>query len=412
MDGGLKALRETYANLNFRLYAFGNLSASVGLWIQRIGIGWLTWELTHSTAWLGGIALAEAIPSLVLALFAGAVVDRIDYFRLMRITQFCSLSYAVVISALAFGDLIGIWTLFFLTMLRGVVIAFNRPSRMTLVYALVGRDMLAPALAVNSIIFNASRFIGPAVGGLIITSGGIAWSFAASAALFLIFTLLLAAMKVTPHMPQGGRASLGSETLAGVRYVWSHQGIRLQLALLIAISLLAKPLTDMLPGFSGKVFDLGAHGLAILLTVHGLGAMLGALWVASRSHGLDGLTVVSISSALAIAVSVMLFIATDIFWIACPLVGLVSFFFIVQSVANQTLIQSAVDPSLRGRVMSLYGMILEGVPSVGALLIGGLAEHWGLRLPLLFGALICLAAWFWAWRNRQAMEMAPLADPR
>jgi predicted MFS family arabinose efflux permease len=317
----------------------------------------------------------------------------------------------LVVSALAFAGLIDIWTLFILTLLRGVVIAFNRPSRMTLVYALVGREMLAPALAVNSIIFNASRFIGPAVGGLIITMGGIAWSFAAAAGLFLIFTLLLAAMKVAPHLSQSGRGSIGSETMAGIRYVWNHQAIRLQLALLIAISLLAKPLTDMLPGFSGEVFDLGAHGLAILLTVHGLGAMLGALWVASRSHGMDGLTMVSISSALAIAISVMLFIATDIFWIACPLVGLVSFFFIVQSVANQTLIQSAVDPALRGRVMSLYGMILEGVPSIGALLIGGLAEHWGLRLPLLCGALICLVAWFWAWRNRQILETAVATDP-
>ena len=403
-DGGFGALRATYANRNFRLYAIGNLLAGIGLWVQRLGIGWLTWELTESTAWLGGIALAEMVPSLLLSVVAGAVVDRVDYFKLMRLTQLFTLGYAVCIAALTFTDLIGIWPLLVLTLGRGVMLAFNRPSRMTLVYALVGRDMLPSALAINSIIYNGTRFIGPALSGVIITMGGVAWSFTFAAVLFLAFSMLLAAMQVAPHTSGGVRGSIGAETVEGLRYVWQHQGIRLQLIVLIAVSLLAKPLTDMLPGFSGQVFGLGAHGLAILLTVHGLGAMAGALYIASRKRGLAGLNSVSVWSVLAIALSLAAFLATDIFWLACPLVGVVSFTFIVQNVSNQTLIQSAVEPSLRGRVMSLYGLIVEAVPSVGSLLVGGLAEHWGLRWPLFCGAAVCLLVWGWAWLNRAKFE--------
>ena len=400
------ALRRTSKKANFRLYAFGIWSTSVGVWVQTIGIAWLTWELTESTAWLGAIALAEAVPALALALFAGTIVDRIDSYKLARITQACQLSYALIIAVLCFAGLIDIWLLFGLTCARGAVLAFNRPARMTLLYAVVGRDLLAPALAVQSILFNSSRFLGPALGGTIIAFGGTVWAFTVATAMFFIFTLLLSAMTVAGAPIARERGSMLAETADGVRYIVGHPGISIHLALLFAVSLFAKPLTDMLPGFADRVFALGVDGLAILMTAHGLGAMIGALWLAARSSGVVGMTAISIANALAIALSLMLFVATDDLWLACPMASVAGFGFIVQSITGQTLVQAAVDPALRGRVLSVYGVVLEGVPAIGAFLVGLAAERLGLRLPLFIGAALCLAAWFWAWRRRAALTLA------
>jgi predicted MFS family arabinose efflux permease len=265
-------------------------------------------------------------------------------------------------------------------------------------------------------IFNFSRFLGPAIGGVIIAGAGTGWSFAAAFVLFLPFNLALRAIDrariaMPPAAPSG--RSIWAETMDGLRYIIRHDGIRTQLALLVIISIFAKPLTDLLPGFAAEVFARGSSGLAWLLSFHGAGAMLGAVWISARG-GLKGLTRVTLANILLMSVGLLLFTATDLFWLACPLVAVIGFAFIAQSVSNQTLIQSAIDSSLRGRVMSVYGMINQGVPSLGTMAMGTIAEHWGLRLPVAFGAAVCIALFAWSWRMRQPMiyaleEAMPLA---
>lgn len=406
IPGGLSALQRTFAIRNYRLYVIGNMSSTLGTWVQRIAIGWLTWELTKSSAWLGGIALADSAPTIVLGIFAGTVVDRVDYFKLLRITQACTLAYSVLMAAFTFSGLMNIWLLMALTIARGTVLAFNRPSRMTVIYNLVGRDLLPSALAMNSMIFNSSRFIGPAIGGAIIVTGGAAWTFAAGAALFFVFTLALRTMDVAPMMPERTQASMLADTLEGIRYIFTHSGIRVQLMLLILTSIFARPVTDLLPGFSSQVFNRGPDGLALLLSAHGLGAMAGGLWLAGRTKGVKGMTTTTIINILFMSIGLIAFAATKVFWIAFLLISWIGFTFIVQGVTNQTLIQSAVDPALRGRVISVYGLVARGVPSIGTMLMGGLAEHVGLRLPVAGGALICLVLWHQAWKQRNPMASA------
>jgi predicted MFS family arabinose efflux permease len=414
IPGGLSALQRTFVLPNYRLYVIGNLSSNLGLWVQRVAIGWLTWELTNSTAWLGGIAIAESAPTIAFGLIAGTVVDRVDYFKMMRITQACSLLYAVAMAAFTFAGWMNIWLLLTLTIARGSIIAFHRPSRMTVVYSLVGRDLLPSALAMNSMIFNTARFVGPAIGGAIIVAGGAAWTFAVGAVLFFVFTLSLRAMDVPavpPVAPERREVSMLSDTVEGLRYILSHPGIRTQLSLLVVTSIFAKPVTDLLPGFAAQVFERGPVGLAFLLSFHGIGAMAGGLWLASRGKGLSGMTAMSIRNILLISIGLLLFSATDVFWIACPLIAWIGYTFIVQGVSNQTLIQSAVDPALRGRVISIYGLVAQGVPAIGSLIMGGVAEHVGLRPPIAVGALICLALWVWAWRERKPLAAILEADP-
>jgi MFS family permease len=408
MPGGIGMIRQTLALRNYRLYVIGNMTSNVGLWTQRIAIGWLTWELTQSTAWLGIMSIAESGPTIVLGIFAGTVVDRVDQFRLLRFTQSLSVVYSVSLAVCTLSGFINIWLLMTLVLLRGVVVAFNRPTRMTVVYGLVGRDLLPSALAMNAMIFNSSRFLGPAIGGAIIAYFGSGWTFVAAAGLFFVFTLCLRAMTVSDialEPPPAVRRSIATETVEGVRYILLHGGIRAQLAILIVTSIFAKPLTDLLPGFAAQVFDRGSAGLAILLSFHGAGAMLGASWMSARG-GLRGLTVISLANILLMAVALTLFVSTDTFWFACPMVALIGFAFIVQSVSNQTLIQSAVESSFRGRVLSIYGMINQGVPALGTMAIGWAAEHLGLRLPVLVGAIVCAGLYLWTWRMRKPMAAA------
>jgi predicted MFS family arabinose efflux permease len=170
--------------------------------------------------------------------------------------------------------------------------------------------------------------------------------------------------------------------------------------------------TDLLPGFAAEVFGRGSAGLALLLSFHGAGAMLGALWMSARG-GLGGLTRISLANILLIALALALFTATDVFWIGCVMIGLTGFAFIVQSVSNQTLIQSALDSGFRGRVLSIYGMVNQGMPALGAMAIGGAASHLGLRLPVLVGAIACalLFAWTWRLRGRMAAALEGQAPP-
>lgn len=412
LPGGLAAMRRTFSSANYRYYVIGNWASTLGLWVQRVAIGWVTWDLTHSTAWLGAMALAESGPSILFALFAGTLIDRIDYLRLLRITQFCTMLYSISLALCTFTDLMTVWVMFGLTIIRGIIVAFSRPSRMTVVYNLVGRELLPSALGMNSMIFNTSRFIGPAIGGALLVAVGSAWTFTLGAALFGVFSICLRLI----HFPPADKSaeplkhrSILTETWEGLQYIAQHPGIRPQLMLLVVTSVFAKPLTDLLPGFAAEVFDTGPHGLALLLSFHGVGAMMGSLWLASRG-GLKGLTAITLITIILMSVGLLGFVATDIFWLACALSGFLGFAFITQSVSNQTLIQSAVDPALRGRVISIYGMIAQGVPSVGAFMMGIAAEHFGLRWPVGVGAALCLAVGVRGWFLRRQLAEALETD--
>lgn len=376
------------------------------MWVQRVAIGWLTWELTHSPAWLGGMALAESAPTILLGFVAGTMVDRVDYFKLLRLSQSFTLFYSISLAVLTFAGFTNIWVLLALTIFRGSVLAFSRPSRMTFVYTLVGRDLLPSAIATNSMIFNLSRFIGPAIGGAILAAGNAAWTFTFGAVMFFIFTVALSCMRIPPAPPREPRGtSMMAETVEGLRYIMAHPGIRSQLALMMMVSIFAKPLTDLFPGFSAEVFGQGPQGLAMLFTCHGIGAMAGGLWLTSRGS-LKGLSNINLTNVMIIGFVILLFAMTTVFWVGCVLVTMIGFAFIVQGISNQTLIQSAIDTEFRGRVVSTYGLINQGVPALGSMAIGGLAEHFGLHWPVAAGAVICLFLGVWVWRKRDWMAKA------
>jgi MFS family permease len=403
---GIDNIRRAFANRNYTLYVVGNLMSTSGNWIQRVAMGWLTWELTHSGAWLGIIVFADLFPTFAIGLVAGALSDRMDALKLLRLTQFFAIIQAAGLAAVTIAGFVSIEWLLFFAIFRGIVISFNRPPRMTLVYNIVGREALSSAIAINSMVFNVTRFIGPVLGGGITAWFGPGWAFFVNGVSYAAFLVILFAIDIPiTDTTTRERKGLVSETLAGVRYAFNHAGIALALVILLLTSLFVKPFTDLLPGITSAVFDRGVNGFSTLLAFHGVGAMAAGFWLAQRG-GAKGFTKLIVASLLLVSVSLIIFSTVAGFWLALPLMTVTGWAFVIQGVATQTLVQTAVAMEFRGRVMACYGIVARGGPALGALAMGGLSEFLGLSTPVAGGAVLCLLLWAWMVSRRRRITEA------
>lgn len=391
---------------NFGIYMAGSSVGLVGLWVQRVAIGWLTWQLTHSGTWLGIVAFADLFPTMLITPIAGALADRLDRRMMSLISQALAMVQAFALALLTFAGLIDIWSLLALTLFLGVVYAFNTAARLALVPNLLEPRYVPSAIAIDSAVFNIARFLGPAIAGAIIVAWGVGPAFLFNALTFVCFLVALFRIRVIRQETSGKQTGgLVSQTLDGVRYARGHPGIGPMLILILAMAVGVKPFLELLPGFADAVFDRGAQGLAHLTAVAGLGAFTAALWLAQRGTAV-GLTVVAINGLVLGGVAILAFTATDNF-----AVGLVAAYFAGASVAlsgtgTQTLMQNVVDGAMRGRVMSLYGMIYRGAPAFGALIMGTASEVVGLQASVAGGGLLCLLVSVWMYRHRAAMTPA------
>ncbi len=409
---GFGRIARALGNPNYGRYAAGNSISLVGTWMQRVAVGWLTWQLTESGAWLGIIAFADLFPTVLIAPLAGAAADRWDRLKTLKLGQAALSLQAAVLFVLTASGLITIWLLLGLSLFLGVVAAFNQPARLALVPSLVVRQDLPAAVAINSIIFNSARFVGAAAAGLIIVGVGTAAAFAVNALSYAIFLVVLSRIRLAPTAArQAHRGGLMAEIAEGLGYVARHPGIGPLLLLLLAVSFGARPFVELLPGFAGAVFEAGAAGLAAMTSTVGLGAISGGLWLAQRD-GRGGLTKVALSSPLVLAAALIMFVAAGTMKLALPALFVAGFAMVSGGVGTQTLLQLSVGGTLRGRVLSLYGLIFRGGPALGALVMGGLSEIVGLRLPLAGGACLAALAWALVWtrRHRLAAALEPAGD--
>jgi MFS family permease len=393
---------------NFRLYVSGNAVSLVGLWIQRIAVGWLTWELTHSGAWLGAVAFADLCPSLVIGPFAGVIADRLDRLKIMRVVQTLAMIQATTLALLAAGGWISIEILIALVLFNGIVVGVNQPARLALVSSLVPRNHLSTAVAINSIVFNLARFIGPALAGVLILTLGVGAAFAANAASYVVFLVALARIRLDSGVlpaSASNRRSVVADVAEGVRYLVGHAGIGPLLLMSTANSVGVRCYVELLPGFAADVFSRGAGGLAALGSAVGVGAVVGGLWLALRG-GPIGLARVAMIHSLLTALAILGFAATDWFPAGLVFAAVSGVFMAVSGVSAQSIIQLAVDPQVRGRVLSLYGIIVRAGPAVGAMMLGGASELVGLRPPLIAGAMVCVTVWLFVWRRRAGVEAA------
>lgn len=400
----LDGVIDTWKQRNFAWYMGGASVSLFGMWAQRIAVGWLAWELTGSTTWLGLIAFADLFPTVVVTPIAGAIADRSDRRKMAIISQFLAGLQAFVLALLTLTGLIGIWSLFLLTLFLGTVMAFATAARLAIVPNLLEQKFLPSALAIDSAIYNAARVVGPMVAAALIVNIGKEAAFLINGVSFMIFVICL--FRVRLLQIETSRRSSGNilaQSVEGLRYAAAHPGIGPLLVVLTALAVGVKPFLELLPALADEVFNRGVDGFAELAAAAGVGAVITAVWLAVRGRN-EGLTMITLSAAIVGGGGVVIMCATENF-----IIGLIGAFIAGMSVTlsgtgTQTLMQNSVDGNIRGRVMSLYGVLHRGMPAFGALLMGIAADLIGLRLTLAGGAvLFSLSAFLWIWPRRGRM---------
>ncbi len=399
-------------NRNFGTFTLGNTVSLIGMWMERIAVGWLTWQLTESGFWLGVVAFADFFPVVLIAPFAGALADRRDRVQVVMVSQSILLVQALALWGLTVSGHINVELIVLLTAIHGIVVAFNQPARLALVPSLVPRSDVGAAVAINSVSFNLARFIGPVFAGFAIVWSGVAAAIFINAMTYIVYLLALARIRIDPAadtLPAVPRGFL-DEIRDGIRYTATHPAIGSLLFLLIAIGVGGRPLTELLPGFADDVFKSGAAGLSILASSVGAGAILAGVWLShsARSANLLG---VALATTFGQALAILAVVAVDRLWFAVPAMVAYGFCVSAAGIASQTLVQLASATNMRGRVMSLYGLIFRGGPAIGALGAGVLSIHLGLRWPAALGAVVLLAAWLWTFLIRGRIAAALAGEP-
>ena len=402
---GLGGITDAFSSRNFRIFWTGNFVHNITVWVNRMALGWLTWELTHSGTWLGLIGAAGMLPMVFVGPLAGVTADRFGHrLQLVTATYIGAITAFVTAMMVAF-DAISPFSLLALTLLSGLTRAFNIPARSAMVHALVERRHLSSAIGVNSATYYGGNFIGPALAGLIISVWGIKPAFFA----YVIGELIAATSFVLlrfENAPAGPKRKfdLFGDLIAGARYTFRNQGILSLMMLSAVMALFLQPYMDMLPGMADKVFGMGAEGLAFLTSATGAGAMCGGLWIARRGRigGLVRIHVIMLAGAI---VMMLAFVATDILVAAMAALFAVGFCLISAHSSNMTLVQNAVDGDFRARVISFSGVVGVSGPALGALIIGWAATQLGFRLPIGVSAVVALAAF--ALIARMVLARAP-----
>jgi MFS family permease len=403
------------SNRNFGIYTAGNMPSLIGIWAQRLASGWLMWEMTRSPAMLGWLGFVDLIPFVIVSPFAGLITDRFDKILLARIIKCMAMSIAVALMLLTFSGKVTPELILLLGFLTGVTDGLFQPVRTSLASVMVPRDTLASAVAINSLVFNIARFIGPAVAGLILTLAGagsitirsegsapiktaadvidVGWVFLYSVLSYLFFLTALFLVKIQDDAPQKStRPRVLEELFEGVRYSVSHPAIGPLFLMVGAVAIFIRPVMELLPGFADDAFNRGKEGYVMLVSMIGMGAMFSGFWIGWRGR-IDGLLKIGLVSSAVMGGSVVLFSLTKNFSVAigCMLVFGGSQMLI--GTAFQTMVQSSADPGLRGRVMSIFGLLWVGSIAFGAAAIGLFGEVFGLPLPTaifaLLGLIIC-----------------------
>lgn len=398
------AVAGAFRHRNYAFYAAGNAVSLIGLWVQRLAVGYLAWELTKSGFWLGAVAFADLFPVVIFGPFAGVLADRHNPHRIILVCQVLAMIQALTLFGLTASGAMTIEVLFLLTLVLGIIVSFHQPARMSFIPRLVPREDLSAAVAIGSVIFNGARFIGPAVAAGIITLVGVAPAFLFDAASYCVMIAALLAIRVAPPS-RDGRARTGvlKEVRDGLVYSARSGAIGPLILILVAICVLARPAFELLPGFADAIFDRGATGLAMLTSAVGLGAISGGVWLAKRGR-IDGLTRIALFSGGIAGAAVVVFATTPWFPLALAAMAVAGFSMVACGVGTQTLLQASVEETMRGRVLALWGVVFRGGPAIGALVMGSLSGPFGLVLPLAVGGALCVA-----WTALMARRIGDLA---
>lgn len=385
---GLRALQHR----DFRLFFAGQGVSQIGTWLQLIATSWLVYRLSDSAFLLGLAAFAMQIPFLVLAPLAGVFVDRLDRRRVLLVTNSIAALQALLMFGVVALGVVEPWHLIAGNLVLGIVNACDAPARQSILIQLVGgRRDLANAIALNSIMMNLARFVGPMAGGLLIAAFGERWGFGANALSYLAMLLALSRIRSSSRGSVPAEKGVLRQLAAGARYAYGFLPARSALLLLTAISMTVGSYVALMPWFAREAFHGDSGTLGLLISAAGLGALTGMFYLAMRSgiRGLFGLLAWTSSTAGA---ALFVFSISTSLWLALPALYCVGLGMMLTAASTNTVLQTIVPDELRGRVASLYVMSFIGMSPLGALAAGWVAERAGPPLTLAACGMAALAA--------------------
>jgi MFS family permease len=387
---------------DYRIFALANVPAMITDWMQRVAVAWLTWELTHSAGWLGAMAFAEYFPAMILSPLAGVVADRIDRRNLYILCQVLLSLQALIGGVLIWADMMTIEYLLAVNLWFGFIKAFDSTARQSLIPALVPREDLSTAIGMDSLTFNLARILGPVIAGFVIVLWGVGPAFAVNVVTYLAYVLAL--LRIHPpvemEMPKG--RSIAGSLWDGWLYVVNHPGIGPMMMMLALVSLTARAAPNFTAGFAGEVFHNGVEGQSMLTAALGIGAIAAGLYLSQRP-GFKGLTKIMVTELFVLGGALILFVATDIFWIGLVAMTAIGYAIVSNGAGSRILTQNAVTPEMRGRLSSFYSVLQRGTGALGALLMGVLADFVGLRGAFLISGILALLTAVWALRRTPSM---------
>ena len=388
----MKNIFRTLRYRNFRLFFIGQNISLIGTWMQQVAMGWLVYRLTNSVFLLGVLGFSGQIPTFILSPLGGVVADRFNRHKILIITQALSMMQALVLSALIFTGAVQVWHILGLGFFLGCINSFDIPARQSFLVEMVEKkENLGNAIALNSLMFNAARLIGPSIAGLIIAISGEGVCFLLNGLSFCAVIWSLVSMKIARRIIPIRDKNILEGIWEGFRYTFGFEPIRLILILLSVISVMGMSYIVLMPVFARDILRGGPQTLGFLMASGGIGAAVATIYLASRKS-IVGLGRLIPISAVIFAVAIMLFSMSRNLWLSVIILAVVGFGLMVNMAACNTILQTISDDDKRGRVMSFYTMSFMGMAPIGSLAAGALAGRIGVTSTLIIGASACIAA--------------------
>ena len=388
---------------NYRYFIGGQIVSLSGTWMQTVAQSWLVYRLSHSELLLGTAMFCSQIAVFALGPLAGLAADRFSRHKLVITTQTLMMLQAFALAWLTLSGRVRVPHVLALAVVLGAINAFDIPGRQSLLIQMTSKEDLLSAISLNSAVFNTARGVGPGIAGLLVAALGEGVCFLLNGISFLAVIGGLLAMKL-PRFEPKAPASPWSHLADGFRYAWHHTAVRRILAVLSAATLSSAPILVLAPVFADAVFHRGSRGLGFLMAGMGVGAVIGTVGLARRTH-VRGLPAVISYSALLLGAANLAFALSPSYYVSLAFTLLIGYGLMRQLAAANTTIQTMIPDDYRGRIMSLYSMCVVGMGPFGSLGAGALADHFGARVTMALGGLVSLvsgAAFGWAIRRERS----------
>jgi MFS family permease len=380
-----------FRHRNYRLFFYGQLVSLIGTWMQTVAQNWLVYQLTGSALALGFINFVGAIPITLLTLPAGVVADRRSKRHILIATQTASMLLAFVLAALVYFRAVQMWHIAVLSLLLGITNAFDIPARQSLVVDMVGKDDLMNAIALNSSMFNGARVFGPALAGVLVAYIGTAGCFFLNGLSFFAVIVAYMVMRLPAASPANEIRSIWHATWEALRYVAGHRSIRAVLTLIGVTSLFGWSYSVLMPIFARDILRVGAKGYGYLLAANGVGALLGALTLASLGNHPHRRRLI-FGGLFGFCATLVVFALSRNAWLSAAAMAGVGWFMIIFFATANTSVQLHTPDELRGRVMGIYALAFLGLNPFGSMLAGSIAHATSASMAILMGVAVCVAA--------------------